>query len=489
MPVINIREQEEVSFTAFDATENVVLIPILYARDYDWIPANPDNPDVPGFAKYKELQVPSKKYTSYQEFVSDFKAYDEETKDFKFYRFIQHTENTEDLRTGKEIWGEIDRSYIMAYQLLLQGLSVVIKPLLFDNASFDKEEEDSEGIKKKVKGTNTVVPLDEAYKIVNSCILNTYTSNNENDNTDYTKVNGIEEFKDRNIFNIKFITSGGYANTGNYTEGIDLNSFDALNTVASLRGDAIALAEFRPLFIDQEDVLNELRNFYGNENYYAAAFFPWCDCRVTAINETKTYDMPASYCYLSAYANSVRSNANWFAAAGVSRGSVPGLVKPLFEVGEALMHILQGDPENNSTYRLNACINPIYNAGTYGYRIWGNRVIAERLKDLFMNFLNVRVLLCDIKKQIYHAAMRVTFEPNDDIVWVNFKTLTSTPLERMKSGRGISWYKWTREYTNQKGTINAVLTIRPIEAVETFNINVVLTDEEAVIEEASDYIV
>ena len=101
-----------------------------------------------------------------------------------------------------------------------------------------------------------------------------------------------------------------------------------------------------------------------------------------------------------------------------------------------------------------------------------------------MNFLNVRMLLCDIKKQIFHAAMRCTFEPNDDIVWINFKTLASSLLDRMKSGRGISWYKWTKEIAPRKAMIKATLTIRPIEAVESFDINIILTDEEATIEEA-----
>lgn len=150
------------------------------------------------------------------------------------------------------------------------------------------------------------------------------------------------------------------------------------------------------------------------------------------------------------------------------------------------MHTLQQDSEAAS--KLDIAINPIYNAGTYGYRIWGNRVLGGISSnaveaDKYSNFLNIRVLLCDIKKQVYHSAMRVTFEPNDDIVWINFKTLSNSLLDRMKSGRGISWYKWTKEKSDKLATIVAILTIKPIEAVESFEINIVLTDEEASIEE------
>lgn len=93
--------------------------------------------------------------------------------------------------------------------------------------------------------------------------------------------------------------------------------------------------------------------------------------------------------------------------------------------------------------------------------------------------------MCDIKKQIYHAAMRVTFEPNDDIVWINFKTLANTLLENMKSGRGLRWYKWKKEVVSQKALIKATLTIQPIEAVESFDFTIVLTDEDTTIEEIS----
>ena len=446
MPVIKIDEIEQVSFTAFDATENVVLIPMLYARDYTWHPANLENPgNAGGYAEYKELQVPAKKYTSYKTFKEDM---------------LNHIIIYE----GSE---ELDKSYVMAYELLLQGLSVVIKPILFDNAQYDPE--DSEGQKRK--SYQVTVPLEDAYRLIEKSI----------------KAGDLDEFKDRNLFNIKFITSGGYANCGTIFNGKDkitLGSNVVLQNIARERGDAIALVEYRPLFTSKEELLSEVEEGVTSSEY-AAAFFPWCICRVTADPNSDGYEMPASFCYLSAYANSVQYSANWFAAAGVNRGRVPNLIKPLFEVGEALMHSLQSDDEAKGTGLLNITINPIYNAGNYGYRIWGNRVYTKNTQNLFTNFLNVRILLCDIKKQIYHAAMRVTFEPNDDIVWVNFKTLTSTPLERMKSGRGISWYKWTREYTNQKATIKGTLTIRPIEAVESFDISVVLTDEEAIIEETT----
>lgn len=437
MPNIKIREQEALKPLAFDITENTVLIPMLYARGVD-----------AGTGEYRELKVDSKLFTG----VSSFEA----------WMSADHRVNVDNA---------LDRSYAMAYELLLQGMNVVVKPILYDNINLGQS-----------------ISEDDAYAAIEDAI------------------NGgaLDEFRDRNIYNIKFITTGGYANCGkSYSvtvqeEGQEeeevetrvTSSYTKIRDLAEYRGDSIALVEFRDYFDDEQELFTSIREDFSpaGSDLYAAAFFPWFKYTTSAGGSQRTANFPACFGYLLAYAYSVKSNANWFAAAGVARGFIPGLVKPSFDVGEALMHILQGDDIDDEAERLDIVVNPIFNAGTYGYRIWGNRVINKAFVNVdnrFMNFLNVRMLLCDIKKQIYHAAMRCTFEPNDDIVWINFKTLANSLLDQMKSGRGISWYKWTKEVAETKATIKATLTIRPIEAVESFDINIVLTDEEVeIVEEA-----
>lgn len=399
MPNIKIREQEAVSLAAFDITENTVLVPMLYARTYDpsTDPATGNTENI-----YSEQSVEPKLFTSAAEFRTWASG---------------HTVNVDN---------SLDKSYIMAYELLLQGLNVVVQPILYDNASIGNS-----------------IDEDKAYEIVETKIVNE---------------GALDEFKNRNLFNIKFITTGGYSNCGKVyyvanesgdedSEGTTLSenkvtTYAVIRELAKTRGDAIALIEFKDYFENEETMLDSIQEEYTPEaegDLYSAAFLPWFNFTTSANNTQETVSMPASFGYLMAYAFSTKSNANWFAAAGTVRGYIPGLVKPSFDVGEALMHTLQGDEEAGD--QLNIMVNPIYNAGTYGYRIWGNRVVNKTtsvLADRYMNFLNVRMLLCDIKKQIYHTAMRCTFEPNDDIVWINFKTLANSLLDRMKSGRGIT---------------------------------------------------
>ena len=436
MPNINISETEAFKPLAFDITENTVLIPMLYARGVDTVAGD-----------YRELKVDSKLFT-------DVTA-------FETWMSADHRVRVDNA---------LDRSYCMAYELLLQGMNVVVKPIFYDNKTLGRS-----------------ISEDDAYAAMEDAI------------------NGgaLNEFEDRNIYNIKFITTGGYANCGkSYSVVVEeegqepetitkeTSSYEKIRDLAERRGDAIALIEFKDYFNDEQELFTYLRENFkqAGSDLYAAAFFPWFKYPTSADGDIKKVNFPACFGYLLAYAYSVKSNANWFAAAGVARGLVPGLIKPSFNVGEALMHILQGDDIDETAEKLNLVINPIFNAGTYGYRIWGNRVVNKAstgVDNRFMNFLNIRLLLCDIKKQIYHAAVRCTFEPNDDIVWINFKTYANSLLDRMKSGRGISWYKWTKEVADTKATIKATLTIRPIEAVESFDITVVLSDEEVeIVEEA-----
>lgn len=437
MPNINIREQEETLYRVFDATENTVLIPLVYARSFIKGEGNT--------VTYSEVEdIPGMLFTSVNEFKTKM--------------------------VGKFVYTDaegriLDRSYVMAHELLLAGLNVVIKPITFDNANSKYHPGEF--------NTKTIISEDEIMQL----LVNSFSKG------------ALEEFKDRNLFNIKFITSGGYANKGLLTANGDTSL--ALDTklveIAEKRGDSIALIELREMFSSKTELLNELKDINPTTSYkYAACFFPWCKFTTSVGGIADEYNMPASFAYLKAYANSVSKNANWFAASGVMRGEIPNLVTPSFEVGESLMHVLQGDlPYDGSSY-LSLRINPIYNAGTYGYRIWGNKVFDptnSAAKSMYMDFLNVRILLCDIKKQTFHAAMRTTFEPNDDIVWINFKGLVNTLLERMVSGRGLHWYKWTKQKADDKAVIKATLTIKPIEAVESFDINIVLTEDETVLTE------
>jgi len=422
MSRITIKENEQVGFNTFDATENVVLVPLLTPEDAG-----------------SSAALTPRLYSSLSEFISDYAS-----------------------APGRTIEGEgsessdsdfiEDKSYYFICELLNAGLKVLVKPFE-ESVKISSEDNIIASVNSRIKTGNL-------YK----------------------------DFFNKNLYNIKFITTGYWPNKISKLAGV-AGCCDTLAEIAGGtkgRQDCVALIEFEKEVTPTE--LLSLINVAPTANYkYAVCTYPaGLYSLPTAENVEEV--MPGSFGYLMAFARSVRTNANWFAASGIIRGVIPNLISTNYDIGESMMQLLQDGVEEDGKVIECWKINPIMQTGTYGLRLWGNRVVASGSnfgvsKLTFSDFLNVRMLLCDLKKQVYHASLRSTFEPNDDITWINFKKLCNTLLDQMQSGRGISWYSWKKEKVTAKATIKAVLTIKPIEAVEYFDITINLSDEEVSIEE------
>ena len=181
-----------------------------------------------------------------------------------------------------------------------------------------------------------------------------------------------------------------------------------------------------------------------------------------------------------AYANSIKTNKPWLAIAGINRGYIPSIIKPDYDVSEPYIHAMQGDDDGVSG--MSSRVNPIVSFGqNLGTIIFGNRtnfIPGGANIVSFKSFLNIRLLLIFLHKQAYVASVQHMFEPNDDIVWLSFKQKVNVLLEQMVSGRGIKWYKWFKLQPDRLGQIKARILIRPIEAVEAFEITISMTDSD-----------
>ena len=92
------------------------------------------------------------------------------------------------------------------------------------------------------------------------------------------------------------------------------------------------------------------------------------------------------------------------------------------------------------------------------------------------SFLNIRQLCSTIKKQLYVACRRFTFDPNSDTLWFNFVNAIKPTLEAMKADQGVRDYRIVKVYTDKKATLKAKIRIIPIEAVEDFDLEISLED-------------
>lgn len=299
---------------------------------------------------------------------------------------------------------------------------------------------------------------------------------------------------DKGEYQIKFLTLGAYPS---FEFGLDktgtgsietYNVFDNLIETAAKRGDCIALVDHtnnptRTLQTTAGSVYANLSAYVKNsltitrkggdseDGYtYGAMFTPYAIYKLSTQNNTQ-HTLPASFGYLSAFAASTQVNPNWYAVAGVSRGIPSGLIGLSQNITNTIADLYQ--PRNN------VAINCITNIKPYGYTIWGNRTLKNNSADgdlKALSFLNIRVLTCDLKKTLYQACKRYTFENNTDITWLNFKSQIEPTLAKMLSGNGIASYQIIKVATTKKATIEAIIRLVPIEPVEDWFITIELTD-------------
>lgn len=303
----------------------------------------------------------------------------------------------------------------------------------------------------------------------------------------------FDKFQDRGLYDLRFITGGGF-------ETKEAIANDAIKC-ASRRGDAVALINVPVRDVLSKGGQEEAINTEGKIQ-------TWCDnlddtaFKVGDISETPCkYGMafaghfyignktdityPAFFDYLACFAANINSYAAWYAMSGAARGkSVLGaLTLTDFNFGDSAINFLQPrkpDGDNN----LHKSCNVIANIRPYGNLLWGNRTLHPIVRDsdkgieglIASNFANIRQLCCTLKKTIYRACRRFTYEPNTDTLWVRFSNEIIPLLDRMKADQGIRGYKLLQVQTSEKAMLKAVLRIIPIEAVEDFDITVELAD-------------
>lgn len=301
--------------------------------------------------------------------------------------------------------------------------------------------------------------------------------------------------RDKVLYDIKFLTTGQYGSASN-----------EMLLCAAKRGDCVALLDhpedIYSLASDKDDssIVAKVRKYFtsftSDDNSFGAAFTPWFETENADFKKSSTvneyYNIPACFGYLFAYARSIKNNPEWFAVAGSIRGGVPELTDVTYEytsdeterlqsrassgavaLGTGLTPFLDGD-------NVGVAINTIsYQGSQFGYLIWGNRTLKTNDVDkrtTATSFLNVRVLASILKKAMFNAARKYTFEPLADVLWFNFKSQITPILDQMQSSQGILGYKFIRQSTTAKARLRAKLVIIPIEGVEDFELTVEFND-------------
>lgn len=291
------------------------------------------------------------------------------------------------------------------------------------------------------------------------------------------------KYEDKGHYNIMFFFTSEY---------IDKEVSENAMKCAAKRTDAVALVDVPDTNKDSYNIESYVKSLFNAESgtsrfverdkcddddvtvkedplAYGAAF----TSSVTYEEDSTEY--PATFNYLACFgAHNMKDAPAWFATSGSQRGVAPyGAVTPKNTYNEADIIKLQDKRTAG-----NRAVNLILEKRPYGNVIWGARTLfpnqGGELKAC--SYLNIRVLCCLIKKTLYEASIRYMFDPNSDVLWINFKSLITPLLEEMKANQGIKGYKIIKEQTNKKATLKARIQIIPIEPVEDFYLTVNMVD-------------
>lgn len=271
------------------------------------------------------------------------------------------------------------------------------------------------------------------------------------------------------------------ANLAKYYADTDLDIVDVTG-----RGDCIALIEldensYKDAGANPENLIIDAIKEVGDAGI-TKANGKYCAMTVPSVVYGDNLKMPGAFHYLACFMSSLQSGfAEWYAAAGYTRGVASMTIDhTTVALGEIAINALE--PRNKGTTSLPFACNVIANFRG-SYYLWGNRT-AHLLGDANGNdgdlvashFLNIRHLCTTIKKQLYVACRRFTFDPNSDTLWFNFVNAIRPTLDTMKADQGIRDYKILKVPTTQKATLKAKIRIIPIEAVEDFDLEISLED-------------
>ena len=387
-----------------------------------------------------------------------------------------------------------DESYVMAYELLKRGLSVQFVGIY--EADGDLVYEDGS----TVQDADADKFLEEFY----------------------------DKFKDLGLYDLRFITTGGIKNKESETEtevnDIFLKASQEALKCAGERGDAVAClyvpekgylpaeeSGLDPKYDDLDTVeavnlwvaysfdtladTNIAREWLTRtsptEKYgsYGALFTPFeTNVKLSQYESgTAATTLSGAFVYLACFANQLVSFAEWYATAGSRRGSIPfNGATATIKYGDAATELFENGDEGH------IAVNVIRNIRPYGELIWGARTMLPfghpyNRSDLpaqlvATSFLNIRQLCCSLKKTIRRSCERYKYDPNTDVLWINFKSGITPLLEKMKADQGIRGYKIIQVPTTRKATCVARVVITPIEPVEDFFVTVELSDEISISE-------
>lgn len=237
--------------------------------------------------------------------------------------------------------------------------------------------------------------------------------------------NAWELFTDPEVIDVNLLCNAGY--TTAVIQRFMLN-------LAERRGDCLAVLDVPKIHLETSRAVNYVINDLNYGSSYGGIYAPYLSIRDTV--NSKNVDIPPSGDVCAAMANTDKTRATWFAAAGLRRGQVRVL---------DLTHKYKSGARGALD---RAHINVIRSIPGRGFVIMGQDTL-QRHASAFSN-INVRRLVNLVKKSLANAVTVSNFDPNDSITRITLKNIVDSFLRPIKGGRGLNAFDTVCDERNNK---------------------------------------
>ena len=200
--------------------------------------------------------------------------------------------------------------------------------------------------------------------------------------------------------------------------------------VCESRGDAFCLFDIVGYGDSITNVKTEAK---GEDSNYAATYWPWVMTSDPSLG--RQCWVPPSTVVAGMYAFNDKVSHEWFAPAGLNRGT-------LDTVSQAERKLTQGN--RDELYDVN--VNPIATFPGQGVVVFGQKTLQK--KSSALDRVNVRRLLIRVKKFIAASSRFLLFEQNNAATRGRFLNIANPFLEQVQSQSGLSAFRVVMDDSN-----------------------------------------
>ena len=200
--------------------------------------------------------------------------------------------------------------------------------------------------------------------------------------------------------------------------------------VAQGRGDNIAVIDMVGYGQQISTVINQAVSY---DNSYGATYWPWVQIRSRETG--KVNFVPASTLVPAVYEYNDRVSAEWFAPAGLNRGSLSTVLQPERKIGV-----------NDRNLLYQGKVNPIATFPGVGTVIYGQKTLQQ--KPSALDRVNVRRLLIALKSYIGQLGEQIVFEPNTQVTRNRFLSQVNPYLESVQQRQGLYAFQVVMDESN-----------------------------------------